>query len=124
MSGQIFNGRLDPQFNPFDDDYLVAFAEVMPSECSHCDSANSSKSERPLFQAGRGLYGDRPDWGCRLRLRNNGQGRDGRVPTCAIERPLDGFAKLDRGTVGIAVQRQLVDLLLQRRGEAVRRGER
>jgi hypothetical protein len=23
MSSQIFNGRLDPQFNPFDDDYLV-----------------------------------------------------------------------------------------------------
>jgi hypothetical protein len=28
MSSQIFNGRLDPQFNPFDDDYLVEILEA------------------------------------------------------------------------------------------------
>jgi hypothetical protein len=28
MSGQIFNGRLDPKFNPFDDDYLVEILEA------------------------------------------------------------------------------------------------
>jgi len=28
MSGQIFNGRLDPQFNPFDDDYLIEILEA------------------------------------------------------------------------------------------------
>lgn len=28
MSSQIFNGRLDPQFNPFDDDYLVDILEA------------------------------------------------------------------------------------------------
>ncbi len=28
MSSSIFNGRLDPQFNPFDDDYLVEILEA------------------------------------------------------------------------------------------------
>lgn len=28
MSSPIFNGRLDPQFNPFDDDYLVEILEA------------------------------------------------------------------------------------------------
>ena len=28
MSSQTFNGRLDPQFNPFDDDYLVEILEA------------------------------------------------------------------------------------------------
>jgi hypothetical protein len=28
MSSQIFNGRLDPQFNPFDNDYLVEILEA------------------------------------------------------------------------------------------------
>src|ERR1700720_4021894 len=28
MSGRIFNGRLEPKFNPFDDDYLAEILEA------------------------------------------------------------------------------------------------
>ncbi len=45
MSSQIFNGRLDPQFNPFDDDYLVEILEATAVAWSRMNQPGTSEIE-------------------------------------------------------------------------------
>lgn len=45
MSSQIFNGRLDPQFNPFDDDYLVEILEATAVAWARLNQPGTSEIE-------------------------------------------------------------------------------
>ena len=45
MSSQIFNGRLDPRFNPFDDDYLVEILEATVVAWARMKQPDSSEIE-------------------------------------------------------------------------------
>lgn len=45
MSSQIFNGRLDPQFNPFDDDYLVEILEATAVAWARMNQPDTSEIE-------------------------------------------------------------------------------
>ena len=45
MSSQIFNGRLDPQFNPFDDDYLVDILEATAVAWARINRPGASEIE-------------------------------------------------------------------------------
>lgn len=45
MSSQIFNGRLDPQFNPFDDDYLVEILEATAVAWARMNQPGTSEIE-------------------------------------------------------------------------------
>jgi len=45
MSSQTFNGRLDPQFNPFDDDYLVEILEATAVAWARMNQPGTSEIE-------------------------------------------------------------------------------
>lgn len=45
MSSRIFNGRLDPQFNPFDDDYLAEILEATAVAWARMNQPGTSEIE-------------------------------------------------------------------------------
>ncbi len=45
MSSQTFNGQLDPQFNPFDEDYLVEILEATAVAWTRMKQPDTSEIE-------------------------------------------------------------------------------
>jgi hypothetical protein len=62
MSSPIFNGRLDPQFNPFDDDYLIEILEATALAWAKMDPPDISDIEDRITFRLAGRLANDPDF--------------------------------------------------------------